>query len=97
MSIRLNPRGFEAVAKSREVRAEVNELAEKVAANVRRQNIRVEGVPGDIELPVKVVEQTTDRARAQVQLAHPSGLAVEAKHGVLGKGAIEAGLEVNDS
>lgn len=94
--VRLNPRGFDAVAKSGAVRAEVNRLAERVADNVRGLNIRVEGLPGDIALPVKVVEQTTDRARAQVQLAHPSGLAVEAKHGALGKAALEAGLEAND-
>lgn len=97
MTIRLNPRGFDDVATSGEVRSEINRLAERVADQVRAQNIWVDGIPGDIALPVKVVEQTTDRARAQVQLAHPSGLAVEAKHGVLGKAALEAGLELNDS
>jgi hypothetical protein len=92
--VRRNSRGIEQVAKSREVRAEVNKLAERVADAVRAQGIYVEGVPGDVPLPVEVVEQTTDRARAQVRIAHASGKAVQAKHGVLTKAAAQAGLDV---
>jgi hypothetical protein len=46
---------------------------------------------------VRVDSYETDRARAEVWLAHPSGLAVQAKHGLLTKAASEAGLEVKSS
>ena len=94
--IKLDGRGIEAVAKSAEMHREINALAERVADNVRSQGIMVEGVPGDVALPVKVVEGETDRARASVQIAHPSGQAVQAKHGSLTKAAAQAGLEVRD-
>jgi hypothetical protein len=92
--IKLDGRGIEGVMKSAEMHREINALAEKVADNVRAQNIRVEGVPGDVALPVKVLEGETDRARASVSLAHPSGKAVQSKHGALTKAAAQAGLEV---
>ena len=92
--VRLNSRGLEQVAKSTAVRSEVDKLAERVADNVRAQGIHVDGVPGDIPLPVKVLTGTTDRARASVQIAHPSGKAVQAKHGALTKAAAQAGLSV---
>lgn len=84
------------VAKSSAMRREIKALAEQVADNVRSQGIMVEGEPGDIALPVTVTEQTTDRARASVALAHPSGQAVQAKHGALTKAAAQAGLQVKD-
>jgi hypothetical protein len=43
---------------------------------------------------VKVKLSTTDRAHAEVILAHPAGIAVQAKHGALTKAASQAGLEV---
>ena len=92
--VRRNSRGIEQVAKSREVRDEVNKLAERVADAVRAQGIRVEGEPGDVALPVEVREQTTDRARAQVAITHPAGKAVQAKHGALTKAAAQVGLRV---
>ena len=92
--IRLNSRGLEEVAKRTETREAVNALAEEVADNLRSQGHQVEGVPGDVPLPIKVYEGTTDRARASVQIAHPSGKAVQAKHGALTRAAAEAGLTV---
>lgn len=92
--IKLNSRGIEEVAKSREMRAAIEDLADKVAANVRSQVIRVEGTPGDTALPVEVSVYETDRARASVIIAHPAGLAVQAKHGALTRAASEAGLQV---
>lgn len=92
--IRRNSRGIEQVAKSAAVRRQINALAMRVAANVRYQGIRVDGIPGDIALPVEVHEQATDRARAAVSLAHPSGKAVQAKHGALTKAAAQVGLNV---
>lgn len=92
--VHLNRRAVEAVLKSAGARALVSRVAEEVADNVRAQQHRVEGVPGDIELPVKVDVYETDRARASVLLAHPSGIAVQAKHGALSKAAAQAGLEI---
>lgn len=92
--VRLDHRALESLLKSSDVRKYVNDAAEQVADRVRQQGIEVEGIPGDIDLPVKVVEQTTDRARASVVLAHPSGIAVQAKHGSLSKAAAAEGLEV---
>lgn len=93
-NVKLNHSGLAAIAKSGEIRALVDAAAEEVADNVRGQGIRVEGVPGDIELPVTVTSYTTDRAGASVALAHPSGIAVQAKHGALSKAVSAAGLEV---
>lgn len=97
--VKLDLRGLEEVAKSREVRAAVHDAAEKVAANVEAQGIRVQGKPGDIALPVKVYDDTTDdmrvnRAVSRVVLTHAAGLAVQAKHGALTRAASAAGLRV---
>jgi hypothetical protein len=92
--VKLSSRGIEAVAKSAAVRSEIAALAERVAGEVRSQGIAVEGVPGDTALPVEVTVYETDRARASVTIAHPSGLAVQAKHGVLTRAASAVGLEV---
>ena len=73
--VRRHSPGIAQVAKSREVREVVNQLAERLADAVRSQGIRVEG-GNEIPLPVEVREQTTDRARAQVAITHPSGKAV---------------------
>lgn len=95
--VSLNHAGIARLLDSDEVRKMVNDAAEKVAAQVRRQSIEVgdqDGGKHERPLPVRVNEQTTDRARAQVVLAHPSGLAVQAKHGALTKAAAAEGLEV---
>ena len=91
--VKLDHRGLEAILKGREVTAATQEAAEAVAANVKAQAHAVEGIPGNIELPVKVSMFETDRAHGVVALAHPSGEAVQAKHGALTKAAAEAGLE----
>ena len=78
-----------------ESRRAVNDLAERIAEAARANVPDVEGIPGDIPLPVRVSEYETDRARATVWLAHPSGLAVQAKHGTLTKAASQAGVEVH--
>lgn len=101
--VRLNLKGLEEIAKSRGMHDAVDDLAEKIADNVRSQGHRVgdkDGGAHEVELPVKVYadKTTTDmrvnRARAYVTLAHPAGLAVQAKHGALTKAASEAGLKV---
>ena len=93
-NVRLNSRGVLEQLKSAEVRREVNKLAEEIARIAKMNGPLVQGVPGDVVLPVKVEEMTTDRARAAVVIAHPSGLAVQAKHGLLTRAAAQAGVEV---
>lgn len=98
MGVKLNSAGVAAIAKSAGVRGLVDAAAEAVAANVRELNIGVgdrDGGPREIALPVKVGNSTTDRATASVILAHPAGIAVQAKHGALTKAASAAGLSVN--
>ena len=73
--------------------------AEQIARNVRSLGIKVgdhDGGPREYDLPVKVKHSVTDRAKSTVVLAHPAGLAVQAKHGALTKAAAQAGLEVKE-
>ena len=93
-NVKLNSPGIGEVAKSREMREVIERLAEQVADNVRSQGHMVEGVPGDVPLPVEVDLYETDRARASVTLKHASGLAVQGKHGALTRAASAAGLQV---
>lgn len=72
----------------------VHDAAERIASNARR-GIMVEGIPGDVALAVVVEDSHTDRPKSTVKLAHPSGMAVQAKHGVLTAGASGAGFEVS--
>lgn len=92
--VKLDHRGIESFLKSRQVADATEDAANAVAENVRAQGIAVEGVPGDIALPVTVTMVETDRAHALVTIAHPSGLAVQAKRGALTKAAGQAGLDV---
>ena len=95
--IRLDRRGIAALLKSSPVAAATKAAAEAVAENVRAQGIRVgdrDGGQSERELPVTVTMVTTDRAHANVTIAHPAGAAVQAKHGALTKAAAQAGLEV---
>lgn len=95
-NVKLNHAGVAALLKSSEMDALVNDAAEKVAANVRSQGHDVGAFTGsgEIALPVRVSSTTTDRAHASVTLAHPAGIAVQAKHGALTRAAADAGLDV---
>ena len=95
--IRLDSAGIGRLLKSAAMHNATREAAEAVANNVRDMDIRVgdkDGGAREVELPVTVRVVTTDRAHANVTLAHPAGAAVQAKHGALTKAAAEAGLEV---
>lgn len=95
--VTLNHAGMAELLKSGEMQALVEKAAEEIAQNVRDQGIMVgafKGGAGEIPLPVTVSKTTTDRAHASVTLAHPAGIAVQAKHGALTKAAAAAGLEV---
>ena len=87
------------VATSSDMRAAVHDAAEKVAEHARNQGVDVVGVPGEIPIPVKVYDDTTDgmrvnRAVSRVVLAHAAGMATQAKHGTLSKAASAAGLRL---
>lgn len=95
--VKLNRLGVRAILQSTEMHRVTQEAAEAVASNVEAQNIRVgdrDGGKHEDALPVKVSMTTTDRAHGVVSLAHPAGLAVQAKHGALTKAAAQAGLDV---
>ncbi|WP_433651033.1 hypothetical protein ACQP2C_32490 [Micromonospora zamorensis] len=82
--VKLKRRGMRELLRSEGVQAMLGRKAEAVAEQVEAAGIRVDGVPGRIALPVRVVVTAGEgRARATVTLNHPSGLAVEAKHGIL--------------
>lgn len=97
--VRLDLGGLEDVAKSPRVRSAIHDAAEKVAEYARSAGVDVSGVPGEYAIPVKVYDDTTagmrvDRAVSRVVLAHAAGLATQAKHGLLTKGAAAAGLNL---
>lgn len=91
-----NHAGAVEILNSAGVRAVIDSAAEQVADAARGAGGTVGAVEGggEVEMPVAVESQTTDRARAVVSLAHPAGLAYEAKYGALTKAAASAGLEV---
>lgn len=96
-NVKLDRRGIAALLKSPQFDAATKAAAEAVAENVRDMGIRVgdkDGGRHEYDLPVKVFPHTTDRAHVVVALAHPSGEAVQAKHGALTKAAAQAGLDV---
>jgi hypothetical protein len=96
-AVRLDTSGIKALLKSQQVESATREAAEAVADNVRAMNIGVDDRTGgsrEYDLPVEVSMYETDRAHAVVVLAHPSGDAVQAKHGALTKAAAQAGLDV---
>lgn len=95
--VKLDRRGVGELLRSAQMHRTVQAAAEAVANNVKEQNITVgdkDGGRHEYPLPVEVSMTTTDRAHAVVALAHPSGLAVQAKHGALTKAAGQAGLDV---
>lgn len=102
--IKLDAKGLEEAATSADMHRAIDALAEQVAGNARGQGVTVGDFRGNaqIALPVKTYTGRTattndmriDRAHAYVSLAHPAGLAVQAKHGTLTKAAAQAGLKV---
>ena len=86
----LDPAGMAEIL-TRNMRGAVDEAAAAIAANVDVGNVT--------DAKVSVRSGVTDdmrinRARATVTIAHPAGLAMQAKHGTLTKAAAAAGLTV---
>lgn len=94
--IKLDNSGLGEILKSARMRALVKDAADQIAEKVNEQGIEVGAFEGggQIPLPVRVETETTDRAAATVLLAHPAGIAVQAKHGALTKAASALGLSV---
>lgn len=85
MTLKLNGRGIRDLLRSQEVRRDLERRAERAAGRVRSAGIMVNGEPGTDPLPVSVTSDIgPGRARAQVAITHPAGMAVEAKHRILG-------------
>jgi len=97
--VKLDHSGLAAILKSTDMHRIVQDATEQIADSVRSQGITVGATEGggEIPLPVQAEMTTTDRAHGSVLLAHPAGVAVQAKHGALTKGASAAGLEVSGS
>jgi hypothetical protein len=89
--------GVGRIMRSAEMHRTIQDATEEVARRVDARGIQVgdrDGGPAEDEIPVKTGVITTDRAHGTVTLAHPSGLAVQAKHGLLTKAAADLGLDV---
>lgn len=82
--VQLDHKGMAALLRSDDVQDAVEREADGIAARARSRGIMVEGIPGNVALPVTVVRARSTRARALVSIDHPSGLAAESKNRVLG-------------
>lgn len=95
--VTLNHKGIAQLLRSHQMQRLIHDKAEEVARNVEAQGITVgdrEGGSSEYPLPVEIDDAVTDRARSSVILAHPAGLAVQAKRGALSRAASAAGLEL---
>lgn len=92
--LELDHAGIAELLKSSGIRSLVDGAAADIAGIVEGQGQMVNN--GTEALPVVVDSYTTDRHAASVTLAHPAGLAVQAKHGTLTRAAAGAGLEVTE-
>lgn len=84
VQIVLDGGGIRDLLGSEEVARMLRDKAEAVADAARNRGVLVDGRPGDVPLPVEVVDASSGtRARMLVVSDHPAGLAVEAKHRLL--------------
>lgn len=88
--IRLDHAGIAEVLRSEEVHTVIDGYADRTAGAALMDPATVR-----IDIDVDVDSYTTDRAAASVTLAHPAGVPVEAKYGVLTRAAAAAGLQVH--
>lgn len=91
--VQIDPTALARIAESAEAKACLRRVAEGVAAAARSERITVgdttpDGIGREIDLPVEVSDD------AFVVLAHPAGVAVQAKHGTLTRAASARGLKV---
>lgn len=93
VKVHINEAVLRRILESREMDAARKRVGDAIADNVRDQGIEVgdldaDGVGTQIDLPVEVSDV------GGVVIAHPAGIAVQAKHGALTRAAAAAGLEV---
>lgn len=88
VGLRLDHRGISNILRSREVDDALGRLSDEVA--------RTAAALVDDDVEIRQDSYTTDRAARAVVIAHPSGVALQARHGVLTRAAAQAGLEVKD-
>lgn len=84
-TIKINHKAIEEILKVR-MRKPIEELANQIAARVDVGSVT------DAKVTVKMYE--TDRAHAVIAIAHPAGIALEAKYGSLRRAAASQGFEV---
>lgn len=91
LELHFNPAMLEQLKRSPELKARTKTTADAIADHVRAMNIQVgdlddNGFENLISIPVDVSDDN------EVILAHPAGVAVQAKYGALTKAAAEVGL-----
>lgn len=91
--LHLNERALERVVAERS-REAAKQVGEDIADAVRRQGIEVGAENGDGDEYALPVEVNVVDDVVRVALAHPAGVAVQAKHGALTRAAASLGLEV---
>lgn len=94
MAVHVYPAAIARLADDADVKAAIEEVAERIAGHIDGLGITVggeEGSASEYALPVKVFDRDGETT---VELAHPAGVAVQAKHGALTKGASAEGLKV---
>lgn len=92
--LELDHDGIAEILKGGDMAALVAEAAQGIASTVQSSGQTVDHDRYDI--PVVVDSVITDRVHYSVTLAHPAGLAVQAKHGLLTAAAAAQGLEVTE-
>lgn len=86
-NFKFDQKGVEEILKVR-MRKPVEEAAQRIADRVDVGSVT------DAEVSVRMI--TTDRAHGIVTIAHPAGIAMEAKHGTLRRAAAAEGFEVSE-
>lgn len=84
--LRLDHRGIGRILKSAAVDQAIGKPADRIEARVRADV--------DDDMPVTQTAYTTDRAARAVTIAHPAGIAYQARYGTLTRAAAAEGLEV---
>ena len=83
VKIVFNSAGFAEILKSGAMRQAIQSATRSKTADVRMALPMVEGIPGDVAPTITNDVIITDRAHGRVTIAHPAGLAIQAKHGIL--------------
>lgn len=91
---KLDSRGIAEVLRSAPVASEIQSLGSSVASNVGAPT--ASGKPVEVRTRSRTAQggRLSARPAVDITLAHPAGLAIEAKRGYLVKAAAASGLEV---